>query len=434
MKRGTRPTAPLLLLFGGLLLCALVALWFFTSWERKLVPVQVGLSRAALRNPYLAAERFLKAGGWTVFSRRELELPANGALFIRRFPTAMNRRIGERLMTWVEDGGHLVFMPRRKLAAKPEGFSIMSLLGAERRKEAPACCRQETEESDSEKENGTTEEGREPALYNVIVNLNLTGEKNEEMELMSLCTPQLHDLGGRALAEVRPRFVRREKEQKAQEDRFEDKNSEGSKAEGAWLLRYRYGAGVVTILSDQSFLTNSSLGRYDHALFLSWLFKDDSKVTFLADITSAGLMSRLWRSMAPLVVVCLLVATLFLWNRGLRLGPLRKINREENRNILDHVRAAGMFYWRHGKMRKQLRENRAELLRLLLLRRGGGSQQLNDLLKQPEKIAATLGLQKMATTLHTAFAGKCNREQQFVDCTRAMKKVRKQSIERKRTR
>ena len=88
------------------------AVWFFNNFERVPDREWTGYQGEARRNGFLAAERLLDRMGLRVRHLKtpiELrELPANGTLILPARRNALAPAERERLLAWVDGGGHLV--------------------------------------------------------------------------------------------------------------------------------------------------------------------------------------------------------------------------------------------------------------------------------------------------------------------------------------
>ena len=101
-------------LMGALVVLLSVAawVWFERNFERQLREVPTGWSPAAKRNPFLAAEHFLRRVGIEVESvpGRDLlrDLPPPGDLLVVNGLDALNAERRQRLRDWLERGGRLL--------------------------------------------------------------------------------------------------------------------------------------------------------------------------------------------------------------------------------------------------------------------------------------------------------------------------------------
>src|SRR4051812_33038473 len=103
---------PWLVATGGLALIAVGIIWFLSAYERVPSREWLGPTGEALRNPYLAAERFAVRMGVPAQHLRSLpeldRLNSSGVLLLPNRRQALDPRRIRTLVSWVEGGGHLV--------------------------------------------------------------------------------------------------------------------------------------------------------------------------------------------------------------------------------------------------------------------------------------------------------------------------------------
>jgi hypothetical protein len=274
------------------------AVWFFDNFEQVPVRDWTGYQGEARRNAFLAAERLLVRMGMRVRHLKtppELrELPVNGTLILPERRNALAPAERERLLAWVEGGGHLIVEDENHRVPDP----ILDALGVKR------------------------EPVKNPDKSRVIeVRLPHAGEalKVEMHSLQSLVAPQ-------AIFRI-----------------------QGKSA--VHLVHFKHGRGQVTVLNDIAFMRNGPIGRNDHAEFLWQLvrFQPDTPAVFVFDNPQklslfAWLRDNVW---APMAAGAVLLA-LWLWHIAPRFGPMTSDPEPARRRLLDHLRASGRFQWSAG--------------------------------------------------------------------------------------
>lgn len=310
------------LVIGGLVLIAVTAMvsWLVTNFERRTERIPVGYSSEARRNALLALERYLKV----------LELPAESVTGRDRLwnlprPTdtlvvlgvgPMSAERQARLMAWLEQGGHLIVeaMETWEEDAPPQGF--LADLGFRLRFDAA--------------EVGDDDGAR-------IATLDLSGAGRA----VKVAFQSGYALEGRegdeilAVAAGRPRILQR-----------------------------RIGEGRLTVLSDSDFLTNTSIGERDHAYFAVRLLAPDEggRVWLLYDSDMPWLGALLW-GMAPHALISVgVLAALWLWSLGRRLGPLAAAPDRRRRDLIEHLDASADFLWRHNAASALVESSRQRIL------------------------------------------------------------------------
>jgi hypothetical protein len=287
--------------FAFAVLVAAGAAWFYFNFERVTEREHVGYQGEARENPLLAATRlYERMGKKTRTIKRPLQLaglPSRGTLLLSRFRSGMSTPTIERLMGWVKSGGHLI------------------VAAAWHSNPDPILDRLEIERSETS--------GRSRRSDASIVKL---PHAPHEMKIVLGNRLELREGSVRALHRI--------------EDRA-----------GTILLHYDYGAGRVTVLNSMSFMTNAAIGQHDHAEFAWQLlgFNPASREIAMAfRIETPPLMTALAENAWQALVAAGLLLAAWLWHVIPRFGPLIPDPLPVRRRLLDHLRASGLFHWKHG--------------------------------------------------------------------------------------
>ena len=316
-----------LLVLGALLVLgsALIA-WFLGSFERRTERVDAGMSAEARRNPFLAAERFLRQVGIaseSVGGRGPLrDLPPTGDALVVDGLGPLNEERRAALQSWIEAGGHLFLAPNG-----PAGDEV-------------------SPRGDLAAAYGVRLRALEDVAPGETVVAKIAFEHHREaLELELPAERVLLDTRGEADGAVSAQGHLR-------------------------LLHYDVGAGQLTVISDMGAFTNGRIGGRDHALFLALLTqrRGGGKVWLLYSSDVPWLGALLWRH-APFALVSSGVLTLVtLWHLGGRLGPLLPSPQPRRRDLLAHLDALSEFHWRHGRGSHLLQVTRQRVQRALLRR------------------------------------------------------------------
>ena len=276
---------PTRLAVGGLILIglALAGTWFLRNFERHTYEVDEGYSTQARRNPFLAAERYLRRLGAEVTSvagRGPLrELPPTSDILIVNNLGPLNADRRSALQAWVEAGGDLVVTGLQTSdpdETRPD--DVLATFGV-RLLEA---------DGDVPK----TDDGR------VLVDLTF-GDHPRPLRLSAPARLYLQD----------------------QEDRAQ---AAGAAEDGRYrLIQIPLGAGRITVSADNRFLTNAGIGEHDHAALLARVATrpGGGRIWLLYDSGMPGLLDVLWRAAPWALASGTLLVICFLWHLGWRLGP-----------------------------------------------------------------------------------------------------------------
>jgi hypothetical protein len=295
-------------IIAGLLLLMLIlgisGYWFVNNYEYVTEQVRGNMGAEARRNPLLAAERYLSLLGLTTESqtgRRFLLKPPvqPGLLLVRDLGPPLPQTRLNSLLSWVERGGALVVTPG---SAFEEGIGhpLLELFSVV-------------------VESGETLEGEEqaaitPLWSEVVLQIEFDAERgfkldNEDNEYPYFASP---------------------------DNGF------------SHLISFPWGAGSVTFLSDNDFLTNERIGEKDHALLLAYLAGDADHAWLLYDAQMPSLISFIWRYAPYLLISFALFGIVVIRRLQYTTGPLLSPRTTEHRDLLEHLQAGAQFAWQHN--------------------------------------------------------------------------------------
>ncbi|MGB5737291.1 MAG: DUF4350 domain-containing protein [Thiohalocapsa sp.] len=304
----TAPRINLIPWLLGVLTLSLAAaawLWFERNFERRTLEVPTGWSNAAKRNPFLAAERFLQRIGVEVESApgRALlrDLPPPGDMLVVNGMDALNTRRRELLRQWLEDGGQLLIEATQVLAPgeMPRANDFLAEVGVLLRANVDA------------------DDGEAVAEIEFVA-------YPEPVEVGFVASFFLEDAKQQAIASARADGLPR-------------------------LLQYRIGDGLLTVTSDNIFLTNADIAHHDHALALALLSADVNKVWLIHDHAAPDLGTLLWNAAPQAIIAGTLLIAVLIWHLGGTIGPLLPTPARVRRDLSDHLEAAAALMWRQGR-------------------------------------------------------------------------------------
>lgn len=340
-------TIVLLLILAGVLFSA----WFFSSHDKVAREQYVGYSGEARFNEFFAAEKLLVELGLEADSRSDLTpsewLPPYEDTIVVHVaePLAVGDNLS-LLLSWVSSGGHLVLLPPRRESEFADsllayfGFSLEEVgIDIE-------------DESDIEGDDDTAEQEDYDyflALSSTFYRINASDE-------------------GALSATV-------------------------SDEKGNVLARRSWEDGFVTVVASPWYFSNGEISGSDHARLLLDVvagYVTPGKTWFIYNSAFPSLWEVIWTT-APFVVIglaaCLL---LWLWSRAPTFGPAEAPESMARRSILEHVRAAGHFAWRHHNAAELVASSTAAIMHEAEFRHPGISRLAVD--AQARQIAKMTGL------------------------------------------
>jgi Domain of unknown function (DUF4350) len=400
------------ILIVGIVLLALVfsVFWFLQKFHLVDKTSRDDISIEARRNPFLAAEIFLHKAGVEVESvsgrSRLHDLPPVGdILFINNFGPNLNEERYKKLLKWIKAGGHLITTAHKPWDSDKEksGDQLLDELGVQL--------------IDYYSDLDDEEDYDEDSIS--LDDFNITTTNIVEVPF---------DSGEIVKVNFNPNYTLI--------DSKEISSVQVSGEYGTHLLQIPLGKGIVTIMSDNQFLTNpnnfydydstfsyfsTSIAKEDHAYYLWLLVGGNSKVWILYSLQTSGLVSFLWQNAQQACISLIALLIIWLWWQRNRFGPYRSELNQARRNYLEHILMAANFSWKQDKGQQMFENTREQFIHWLALKH----PQLTSLSaeEQCEKIAELCDLS--ASKIYQALFGQWNTEREFIQLTFILQSLRK---------
>lgn len=309
-----------------LILLAMIALMYvsfrtlFVKYEHEITSRP---SIKAIKNPFLAAERFLIKIGRNVesLSNRSLliTLPSeNDLIILNRLGGNLSSDREEALINWIKKGGYLVVTADKiwDKALLKTGNNLLDRFHI----------RPEIKKGGDYKKES-------------ILEIGLGDNKNTAK--VSFLTNQ---------------FI-------VQENNITERRYGGNN--GDHFLQIGLGKGKLIILSDNNFLMNRNIDDNEHAYFLANLTQNRSKTWLIYSNNMPSLFSLIWEN-ASMFVVCLAVLVLLCILRlNLKSGPMLPEINNNRRNLMEHLEASGNYLFKLNRGKEMLEINQKSTERFL---------------------------------------------------------------------
>jgi hypothetical protein len=320
-------------IFGTLALMILGAAWFFANFDRVPSTKWEKPGKEALRNPYLALERFTARLGrplTRVSNALALDqLPPGGVLLLddeRRIH--VNPKRAGALFEWVSRGGYLIVAAEGESVDDP----VLDRLGV------TWYAAPEEPRGDGEEQAGKTAGG----------NSGTTAGQ---------CSAPPADSADQAPETVLVRLPGRDK------PLYLERAATGGLQPGdpvpVWragvdgrrstLLHYAYGRGQITVLDDFGFLTNWSIGDHDHAELIWALvqrYRPEGELRLATRLKVPTLWEWLVESAWTVLVSGGCLIAVWLWRIVPRFGGTLSVAEPARRSLAEHLSAIGRAVWR----------------------------------------------------------------------------------------
>jgi hypothetical protein len=303
------------------------------SGEYEEREVDVGLTGEARTNPLLMAHMWSEAMGLesSTTTKWPRDIADQSIIVAAASEWTGPSSETDEVLAWVDSGGHL----------------MMCVFGYEEF-ESTFWLSEDLDEDKTKAMAGIL--GRQPILAELGVELGAEIIDNNEIEIdgedLNVYFPEvpgLIDTRGEALDLV-----------------IED-------SDGANLLQFEYGDGLVTLLSSGALLTNErfAMGTRNHAEFFWHLVDgelDIESITFVVG-KNPTLWSMLVDHFSAAMLAGLALLLLYLWRAWKRFGPMLQEPLPVHRAFHEHVEATGRFLWRRKQSASLLGAFRSLVIR-----------------------------------------------------------------------
>ena len=313
------------LIITGLIVVTIIALLivffkiFFVKYEREITSMP---SIQAIKNPFLAAERFLVQIGKEAKSlsdrRLLIDLPGvNDLVLINRFGGNLPKEREDRLISWINNGGVLILTADRLWDEKlsKTGNNLL-----DRYNIRPI--RNEDNKCDEK----------------VVLELELDRQKTADVSFSGIRT--LVDADNLAEKKYFSKY-------------------------GNHIIQIQIGKGKLIVLSDNEFLKNKNIVKNDHAYYLANLAKNRSKIWLVYSNNMPSLLSILWNNIPYSIICFLILLCLCIMRLNLKSGPLLQENNNSTRNLMEHLEASGNYLFKLNKGQNMLKKVQKATLRSL---------------------------------------------------------------------
>ena len=292
----------ILIIIGGYLY------WFYTNFDKVIVENDIGPIKEVKANPFFAAERFLESVGKTAASQKNYsildeKLEPYDTLIIESTRVGLTTEKRQRIKDWINSGGHLILLAT-ELYDDDLGTSrdvFLDDLGV-RLYENPDVS------WDLDKEESITK-----VTFKDV---------EEQTRIFFDYNYYLQDASGDAS------FI-------------------GGNNYSDLFVQYDYDSGMITIVADMNIWKNYSIDNYDHAMFLYQLVGGAKNVWFLYNTVQPSLLS-IMADLIPMVIISfVMMLVVILFSVSWRKGPPRSDELRIQREIMQHIEAAGEFSYRN---------------------------------------------------------------------------------------
>jgi len=344
-------------IFSGVILClGLLGSWLLTFANKTFYEKDIGASYEARKNPFLAAQYFLQKNNTEAsfdqsFSRLDKPLDPNSSIIISNSRKPLSKARIENLKYFVQQGGHLIlkatefYDDERRTSDAP----ILQSLGVRLYPfQGWISQHKDDEPNEHSTHDGTDNNDND---YN-DTDFNDTDSNNDK--------PNDSEVSYYETSYDNTTYLNIDPDQPATEIVFNHASTlMDTSGNAVWiagsdnathLLRYAMGDGFITVLSDMSIWQNNRIDQVDHALFLHQLTQSSPSVIIIYNPQFDSLLSLLWQHGYYVVIALGVLMLMLIWHFQVKTGPVFAQFSNQNRQLLQHIRAAAEFKWQqYGK-------------------------------------------------------------------------------------
>jgi hypothetical protein len=398
----------------GVLLAGLIAWGLYSSIEFYEETEESSWSVDALRNPYLAAQKFMDESGIAVTDVDSLvkldQLTSLGTLFFSDANQVQTPRQLRQVMDWLEVGGNVIYTADS--VAHGDDLLLREFeVEVEWREFEDEAAGEEKPLSETLREyNRQIEDGK--SREDIVRSL------NEEED--SLTTVQFSDdIGALEVAFNDAKILTQPYIADSESDTSHQPFSWSYSAYGVHMMQFEVGSGLLTIISDPGIWTSYQVDQYDHAYLLWLLSSGEGNFAILRSVLRDSIWVLMARNATELLLAAGLMLLIWIWRTGYRFGRLLPRDLAHSRALGEYFSSISHYLWhrRHG-------EYLVAPLRQRVLRRASlvlGEFSRVDQQRQFELIAKRCDLNPASVT--RAFSVDDFNETSFVQTVRLLKHI-----------
>lgn len=324
--------------------------WFYTHFDKVIEEIDRGPIKEAKANPFYAAEKFLEQVGKTAQSQKnysilDSELGSNDTLVIESTRVGLTETKREKIKNWLTSGGYLIVLATEvyddELGASRD--ILLDELGIR--------------------------------LYE---NLDFDWDMEDDEQLTKLV---FEGTENQTIIDLNDQFYL--------QDTSGEASYIGGNSSSDLFAQFEYGEGMVSIVTDMNIWKNYFINQHDHAMFLYQLIGGSDNVWFLYNTVQPSLISVMIEIIPMILISFVLLIIILLFSASWRKGPPKSDDLRIQREIMQHIEAAGEFSYRNdgGKLLvKGLMQSLESKLRISIHR----YNQINDS-KKVKKLSQLAG-------------------------------------------
>lgn len=312
----------------------------------------------AIRDPYLAAQKFLSASGVAVIETDSLinidSLENVSTLLITEASQISHSRQLESVLSWLDKGGSLIVTAN---AFSTEEDLLLTEFGV-----GVDFPKRDDDETDEETPS-ISESLRE---YNEKIDQGMTPQEIAEagLEEATLTEIDFGDTIGNLRINFNPDRILKHAYIEGSDDNPAHKPFSWSSSElGVHMIQFDVGAGLLTIVSDPAIWQSQTIADYDHAYLLWVLSANEGNFAILRSIRRDSLWTLAFDNAYEFLIALAFFTIFCLWFLGHRFGRIIPLQNQSSRALSEHFSATSGYLWHRKAINTLLRPMREEIFR-----------------------------------------------------------------------
>ena len=183
------------------------------------------------------------------------------------------------------------------------------------------------------------------------------------------------------------------------------------------MVRQQVDEGLITVVSSLEFINNYKLGEFDHAEILWQIIRGKpatlnqssllmpEAVWLIHSDETANLFQLIWKHFWAFVISLILLFLIWALRVSRRFGPTIEKEDDDRRDLMEHIKASGAYYWKQKDFTVLLESTRSATQQRLSKRIPGWHA-----LEQPEQLTLlskrlALSEQQLYNSLYSELGG-----------------------------
>ncbi|WP_163833083.1 DUF4350 domain-containing protein [Spartinivicinus ruber] len=389
-----------------LLLIIASAGWLLIHIEWQQREIDLGYSKAAKQNHYLALQQFLAKQGINATVKQGLagvdKMSGYGTVILSQAYSSLDKQRTQRLLKWVKMGGHLIMEAHNPfihdLATKKDTiFSQFNVTviddesvddNLEERLQSLAATLDQAKGKRQKNCRG----------YGLLGEIKIKGLTNPltiDFSNDRLLSAPLDNAYGWVTAETNDNLVR--------------------------MVQFQYGDGLISFMGSLKLWRNPYISCEDNAFLLTQLIDPKGDLTLFKNQDSDSLFTKLWQWAPYFIIGFGLWLIAWLWHQGIRFGPIKHYQPYEIRQIVEHIEAASRLCWQQQQIAEQVDQLRKAILTQYADKHPGFKQLSAS--EQTQHIAKDTHLAD-ALIEHSLFSPVSRKEVEFTQQLKGLQQIR----------